>query len=259
MHKKYLGLIGCLLLLAVGRVMAADEPEWRVGLAQGKITPERPLFLAGYASRNKPFEKIETDLYVKALVLEDREGHRAVLVTSDLIGFTAAVAEPICQRIQAKTGLKREQILLNASHIHTGPALSLDPKPTDGRAPGDVQRTVEYTRQLLDKVVEVVVKAAAQREPARLSWGTGVAHFVMNRRQFTPTGVVLGANPRGLADRSVPILRIDAPDGKPRAILFGAAVHNTTLRAQHNFVCGDYAGYAQAWFRRNIPRRRRCS
>ena len=71
-----LGFIGCFLLLAAGRVMAADEPEWKVGLAQAKITPERPLFLAGYASRNKPFEKVETDLYVKALVLEDRQGHR---------------------------------------------------------------------------------------------------------------------------------------------------------------------------------------
>jgi hypothetical protein len=68
----------------------------------------------------------------------------------------------------------------------------------------------------------------------------------MNRRQFTPTGVILGANPRGLADRTVPVLRVDTPEGKPRAVLFGAAVHNTTLRAQHYQICGDYAGFAQA-------------
>src|SRR5712692_4940694 len=77
-------------ILSVSETHAAD-PEWRVGLAQVKITPERPIFLAGYASRNKPFTKVETDLYAKALALEDRDGHRVVLVTSDLIGFQAAV------------------------------------------------------------------------------------------------------------------------------------------------------------------------
>ena len=37
----------------------------------------------------------------------------------------------------------------------------------------------------------------------------------MNRREFTiERGVILGVNPRGLADRSVPILRIDGADGQ---------------------------------------------
>ena len=36
-----------------------------------------------------------------------------------------------------------------------------------------------------------MIRAAQQLEPARLSWGTGVIHFAMNRREFTPTGVIL--------------------------------------------------------------------
>ncbi len=253
MRTICLRLAAVVVFLPSTWAFAAGEAEWKVGLAQAKVTPERPLFLSGYASRSKPYEEIKTQLYVKAVVLEDRQRHRAALVTSDLLGFPAAVAEPIFERIQTRTGLKRNQVLLNASHIHTGPALSLDPKDQDGRTPGDAQRTIEYTRQLQDKVVEVVVQAAERLEPARLSWGSGVAHFVMNRRQFTPKGVILGVNPRGLADRTVPVLRIDAPDGKPRAILFGAAVHNTTLQPEHNFVCGDYAGYAQEYVERKYP------
>ena len=38
----------------------------------------------------------------------------------------------------------------------------------------------------------VVAKAAAKLEPAQLRWGSGFAHFVMNRREWTPTGVKLG-------------------------------------------------------------------
>src|SRR5262249_10828995 len=74
--------------LCAGPAARAAEPEWKVGLAQVKITPERPVFLAGYASRDRPYDKVTTDLWAKALALEDRDGHVAVLVTTDLIGLT---------------------------------------------------------------------------------------------------------------------------------------------------------------------------
>src|SRR5438105_1310593 len=127
----------CLALVLGSLEAVAAEPAWKVGLAHVKITPEQPVPMAGYAARTKPFEKVAADLYVKALVLEDREGRRGVVVTSDLIGFPAAVAEPICERIEKKTGLKREQILLNSSHSHAGPQLSLKAPPKDGPAAGE--------------------------------------------------------------------------------------------------------------------------
>jgi hypothetical protein len=165
---------------------------------------------------------------------------------------TARASEPICERIARKTGLKRSQILLTASHNHAGPLLGL--KVQSKQAPGEAQRTVDYTRQLQDKVVDVVVQAIKDLKPARLSCGGGVAHFVMNRREFTPKGIILGVNPRGLADRSVPVLRIDDADGKLRAVLFGAAAHNTTLGGDNYQVCGDYAGFAQAFIEKQHPK-----
>jgi len=250
--KSVVFLVASVLACTAGGAAGA-EPDWKVGLAQVKVTPEQPVLMAGYAARTKPFEKVATDLYVKALVLEDGQGHRGALVTSDLIGFPAAVAEPICERIQKSTGLARAEILLNSSHTHTGPQVSLKLASKDDPGEGENQRTIEYTRNLQDKVVDVVERAAARLEPAQLSWGTGVVHFVMNRREFTPNGVVLGANPKGLADRSVPVLQVAAADGTPRAIIFGAAVHNTTLRTDYYQICGDYAGYAQTLLQEKYP------
>jgi hypothetical protein len=232
---------------------AGDTPEWKVGLAEIKITPDRPVLMSGYAGRTRPFEKVAADLYARALVLQDREGQKAVLVTSDILGFSSAVAGPIRERIAKKTGLKREHILLNAAHNHAGPALNLKARAKDAAGAGEAQRTIDYTHQLQDKIVEVVERAAGRLEPARLSWGSGVAHFAMNRREFTPSGVILGANPRGLADRSVPVLRSDSSDGKPRAVLFGAATHNTTLGPGNYQICGDYAGFAQAYVQKHHP------
>jgi hypothetical protein len=68
----------------------------------------------------------------------------------------------------------------------------------------------------------------------------------MNRREWTPAGIILGFNPSGYVDRSVPVLRIDGPDGQLRGVLFGAAVHNTTLGGNDYFVSADYAGASQA-------------
>ena len=248
LNRIYLALI---LLFACSPVFAQDAGG-KVGLAEIKITPEMPVLLSGYGGRTKPFEKVAADLYVKAMVLEDSAGQRGVIVTSDLLGFPAAVAEPICERIAKKTGLKREQILLNSSHTHAGPALNLKASAKD--SPGEAQRTIEYTRQLQDKVVEVVVQATARMEPARLSWGGGVIHFAMNRREFTSERIILGVNPRGLADRSVPVLRIDGADGKLRAVLFGAATHGTTLGPDNYDGCGDYAGFAQSYVQQKHPK-----
>jgi hypothetical protein len=226
------------------RLEAADA-DWKAGLASIKISPDKPVMLAGYASRNHPFDRIETDIFAKALALEDTNGYRAVVITTDLVGLAARVSEPICERIEKKTGLKREQILINSSHIHTGPTLDLSELRRGSFSEQDAKNTAEYTRQLQDKLVEVAERALSQMQPARLSWSSGVAHFAMNRREFTTNGVILGVNARGPVDRSVPVLRIDSPDGKPRAVIFGYACHNTTLTQNDYMLCGDYAGYAQ--------------
>src|SRR5437879_5206968 len=240
------------LFASVPAAFAADA-EWKAGLATVKITPETPVPMAGYASRVKPYTNVAQDIYAKALALEDRQGHRAVLVTTDLIGISRAVANPVCERITAKTGLARNEILLSSSHVHSAPALKLEERAGSGFAPEDDRNLVAYTRNLQDKLVDLAAQALSRLEPARLSLSSGIAHFAMNRREFTLRGVILGANPRGLADRSVPVLRVDSPEGKLRAVLFGYACHNTTLTQTNYSLSGDYAGFAQAWIQEQHP------
>ena len=88
--------------------------------------PRRTRPHVGVRGRTQPSQGIALDLYAKAMAVQDESGNRAVLVTSDLIGFRTDFAEPTCQRISEKTGLRRDQILLNSSHTHTGPTLALD-------------------------------------------------------------------------------------------------------------------------------------
>ena len=67
-------LIGLFTTLGSAPLSAeAAEPqaEWKAGAASVVITPEGPMWMAGYAARDKPSEGKVHDLNAKALALED--------------------------------------------------------------------------------------------------------------------------------------------------------------------------------------------
>ena len=263
MHtRRWRGCLGVLLVCVAVRTIGAADAQtdctWKVGLARVKITPQRPVALLGYGDRTGPFESVAADIYAKAMALEDQRGRRAVLVTADLVGFQAAVVtDEVCRRISEKTGLERRQLLFNASHCHTGPLVSLDPHPRANSvahpplSPDDVRETVAYTQQLRSQLVDVVRDALADLQPAQLAWGTGQIGFPMNRRLPQDVRVVMADNPAGPTDRSVPVMRVQAADGRLLAVLFGCACHNTTLTGRDNVIAGDYAGFAQEMIERD--------
>ena len=210
--------------------------------------------MSGYAGRKDPSKGVASDLFAKALVLEDAQGNRGVILTTDVIGFRSPVAESTCAMITDATGLQRHQILLNSSHTHTGPTLSVNADDLD--FPDDQEAaTLRYTKGLQTKIVQIVIDAIDNLAPAVLSRGTGVANFVMNRREFTDQGVILGFNPRGHVDRSVPVLRIDSPEGELRGVLFGAACHKHDARKQGLQYQWRLRGIRPS---RNRARTRRC-
>src|ERR1043166_4188136 len=102
--------------LAVASGPNLAEAQWKAGFAVVKITPETPRPMAGYASRTTPLNKVEQDIYAKALAVQDEQGHQAILITTALLGLSRAIAEPVCERIQASAQLARSQILLNSAH-----------------------------------------------------------------------------------------------------------------------------------------------
>ena len=79
--------------------------------------------MAGFASRTKPADGKEMDLWIKVLALEDARGHRAIILTSDLLGFPQSIYQHTCAALKEKFALEPDQILLSASHTHCGPVL----------------------------------------------------------------------------------------------------------------------------------------
>uniref|UniRef100_A0A7C4LML7 Neutral/alkaline non-lysosomal ceramidase N-terminal domain-containing protein n=1 Tax=Schlesneria paludicola TaxID=360056 RepID=A0A7C4LML7_9PLAN len=249
----------CAVALSVGtwwgladNVTAAAEPTpsaWKAAAASASITPAEPMWMAGYASRNKPSEGVAQDLFAKCVVLEDARQQRLVIVTWDLIGvprsLRLSLETQVCERFQ----LAPEWLLLNASHTHCGPELRVGQfSEPDAERAVQVQK---YLSRLEETVLGLIGDCLARLQPVTLGYSHARCGFAMNRRLPTETEPRLSPYPDGPVDHAVPVLRIDRLDGKLLAVLFGYACHNTTLSFYQ--FCGDYAGYAQEYLEAAHP------
>ncbi|MCP5524621.1 MAG: neutral/alkaline non-lysosomal ceramidase N-terminal domain-containing protein [Verrucomicrobiales bacterium] len=236
-------LLLCLALFLPSQAAAAGL---RAGVARIDITPDLPFWLTGYASRSRPATNVAQRISAKALALDDGNGGRIVLVTTDLIGIPAYICEEASAAIRQRTDWRRDQVLFNASHTHAGPMIWANLQVMFDLNPEDETRARDYARTLAHKLTEVASQAVGNLAAAQVAFGQGEAGFATNRREFTPDGVRIGVNPSGAMDHSVPVLRVTSESGKLLAVVFGYACHNTTLGGDCYAVHGDYAGRAQA-------------
>ena len=234
-------------LLSVVTLLAgvADAAGYRAGVARRIITPDKPIYLSGYGNRNRPSEGKASDLWAKALALDDGRGNRLVIVAVEVVGLPRSITEVIAARAAKDYRLQRSQLLLNFSHTHTGPLIRGNLEMMFELTPEESAVVGEYSRKLADDLVELIGLALKDLAPAQLSFGNGTGAIAINRREHTPKGVRLGLNPKGPSDHDVPVLKVTAPDGTLRAVVFGYACHNTTLGGDFYKISGDYSGYAQ--------------
>jgi neutral ceramidase len=240
-------------LLAAILLAAPLWGQFRAGVARVNITPQTPAWLSGFAARTRPAETVAQELWAKALVLDDAKGSRFVLVTADLIGFTREITDDIAARVQMKYRLERRQILFNASHTHSGPSVWPRLHVARGSDPGIEKQLKAYATKLTNDIEEVIGRAAAAMQPARLEFAHAQATFAINRRVEHLSGVRPGETFPAPVDPSVPVLHILSSQGSTLGIVFGYACHNTVLTAEFNEVSGDYAGHAQQMLEEEFP------
>ncbi len=82
-----------ILATSLSSVAKSEEKLWKSGVATVIVTPGQSMWMAGYASRNKPSEGKVHDLFAKALALEDPAGNRIVFLTTDLISIPRDLQE----------------------------------------------------------------------------------------------------------------------------------------------------------------------
>ena len=245
-----MAITGALLLARTNSLSAG----WKAGLARAVLTPETDVWLAGYGSKRVATETLH-ELWMKALALDDGQGHRVVLITSDFQGVPRGMSDRVFDQVRKKHGLQRDQIMFTFSHNHCGPRLGedlIDYYPVE-KAQEELVR--QYTDRMVVRTVELVGRALADLKPATIRTGQGRATFGVNRRNNreadVPALLAAGKPLVGPVDHTVPVMTVTGSGDRLRAILFGYACHPTTV--SFTKWCGDYPGYAQIQIEKNHP------
>jgi neutral ceramidase len=194
-----------LLLLIVASVFlstarAADTQDGRfpvasnlrAGVSKVDITPDVSDGLLIVGHRRKVFE-VRDPLRAGVLVLDDGDT-KAAIVTLDTIGAWDEMVQLARERIEKLTGIPAANIMVTASHNHSGPGF---------------EAQSEWGRSLIDKLGNAAKTAAGTMRPVSVGYSEDRIGFGINRRKVIDGRAVVRLNPDGLNDQRVKVLRFD--------------------------------------------------
>jgi len=255
MNFGRLPLLTCSISLIASTAFSGAYSTPDVGVAVRDISPELPIWQAGYAARKRPANKIDQPLLVEALAFKNPSGERFVFVSLDNCEVSHAFLQPVLQQLAEKYQLGRGEVAVVSSHTHSAPVLDQTLSDMVQPTPAERDQIEKYSRSLRAKLVEVVGAALADCQAATLEQGMGRASFAMNRRVYQGDQVIFGDNPDGPVDWDVPVLRVKGTNGAVRAIVFGYACHGTSVRDGEDWyvISGDYMANARQLLEAHQP------
>ncbi|MGO9258006.1 MAG: neutral/alkaline non-lysosomal ceramidase N-terminal domain-containing protein [Bryobacteraceae bacterium] len=211
---------------ALGREhTASKEPELvHAGFGKRCISPPVGVPLAGFAARQSVSTGVHDDLFARALVL-DHGASVAAVVSLDLLAVPEAFVQRARAKIQARSGVSPESVLIACTHTHAGPVtISTFFNPGE-----DVDAA--YLDSLVQNVAACVGDALDGRFPARIGVGRGhIEGLAVNRRSADGRPV----------DEEIGIIKVEDENGNVRGVVVHYACHPTVLGPDNLLVTGDF-------------------
>ncbi|MCX7843656.1 MAG: neutral/alkaline non-lysosomal ceramidase N-terminal domain-containing protein [Clostridia bacterium] len=215
----------------------------RSGAYKCDITPPLGGCIAGSYSIIRS-ARILDKIYAHALVVDDGKTEAAI-ISVDVCSITDKnIYMKITQNISEFCGIPASNILVAATHTHSGPLL-FSPIP---EVFGEVDKC--YVDYFIKQIVTAVRMAQQRKCPAKLSAGKGRnPNCVFNRRLQKPDGSIVmnwvdqdflkDCMPSGVADDEMLVCSIEGEEGKTIAILVNFANHNN---AAGDAISADMVG-----------------
>lgn len=210
------------VVAAQGASPAPGNGMLKVGVGETVITPPVGTPLYGYARANVS-DGVHDDLFARSLVVEGDNGTTAVLMTLSLEWVSPPVARAVREGIQQQTGIPARNIVISATHTHSGPELFDLDHP--------------YMKTLVARAVESAVSAWKHRVPGRLGFGSGIApELGKNDRRMLYGGL----HP----DPEVGIIKIEDARGRLLGVAFNYGCHPSTLDKFNLKITEDWPYYS---------------
>jgi neutral ceramidase len=268
------GLTALVFLAALAA--APDASALEAGAGRADVTPPTGFYTMGYVRSDAVARGQHTRLYARAIVLE-QGGKKLALVATDL-GFTPGGMTYEVGRKLAARGFDERNVVISASHTHSGPA-GWSPFASDNFVPPTTGTPtsfkVDSDRQLygflINRVALAIARADDDRGPARAAWGASSLEGVTQNRSLEAflanfgedlaygqgrIEMAPGGYPRTI-DPAVDVLRVDRVRGK-RLVPLGAwldfADHGTVDPYTFGVYSGDHQGPAARVFEAAVRR-----
>ena len=205
--------------------------QLNAGIASIDITSPIGYRMSGYF-HERLSDGVLNPLHAKAIVL--RQGKEsAALVFCDIIGLSPDVSSRVRKQAAEKTGIPYANILIAATHTHTGPLYfgALRKHLHDlsvARYGSDPCEKVDYPSELVNKLVKVITEANASLKPFRLEAGVAEQRDLSFNRRFHMKDGSVRFNPGVL---NPDIVRTAGPIDPEVGIVFFLAVDTGSIDA----------------------------
>jgi neutral ceramidase len=159
------------------------------GCAKVNITPPVGIPLIG--SYGKPSDDILDELFARAMVLDD--GHTTIAIVSADLLYTPLeeITDPVRKIIKEKIGIPEQNVLVCATHTHSGPEVFTRSKlaPKKETAAADIDQS--YLQTLIRKMAGSVLIAHRNMQEVKVGAAKGqIPEILYNRRPKTTGGSV---------------------------------------------------------------------
>ncbi len=212
----------------------------KAGSAQVDITPVDSQFLFGYPHVERYSTGVHDPLLGSALYLSDGKTE-ALFCANDIIFVGKASVARVRSRIEEKTGIPSSNIMVTASHTHSGP-ITVD-YLSNAADPVVPKTDPKYLQLLEDRIVEAAVEAVRSAEPAEAGLAVADATGVGTHRH----------DPNGPRDLNIPVLMVRAKEsGTPMACMLVCAMHPTVMHEDSKLVSGDFPSMARQYLQEKV-------
>lgn len=221
--------------------------QFMAGAAQIEITPPLPATLGGMFLRYKT-EVVRDPLFAESLALSDGQAS-AIMVSCDMTALTEELVARIRKAITAETGVPPEQIILSATHTHTGPFIGYF---NVFKTREQLQEDYSIDDFLIEKIARSAIMAFENLAPAKMGYGSGTAErCCFNRRYIMSNGRSM-MNPIGVnrpdrlmvegpADEQVQVVWFENEAEEIMAAVVNLSSHAAMLYSQP-YLSADYPG-----------------
>lgn len=210
------------------------------GAATVDISPVDSQFLYGYPHVKRYSEGIHDRLWASALYLTDG-AMKMIFVANDIIYCSKEIAASTRSRIEQLTGVPRDNIMITATHTHSGPIIKgLFGCQGDSIVP---PADKDYEKLFEDGIVSAAAKAFNSPVAAKVGLAIADSGCVGTNRR----------DPAGPADPNMPVLAVkDVQTDNYLALMLVCSMHPTVLHEDSKLVSGDFPGMCRIFLQDNV-------